>query len=86
MQGNRPRSARVHPPAAQSPPLTPWARAGAQGVSVRACPALAALRRPGEDVHALLDAPPEELLGGGPAPHRAPGGPPGRPPPPPPAL
>jgi len=84
MQGNRPRSARVHPPAAQSPPLTPWARAGAQGVSVRACPALAALRRPGEDVHALLDAPPEELLLRWLAHHLAAAGPPGRPPPPPP--
>jgi len=78
MQGNRPRSARVHPPAAQSPPLTPWARAGAQGVSVRACPALAALRRPGEDVHALLDAPPEELLLRWLAHHLAAAGPPWR--------
>jgi len=84
MQGNRPRSARVHPPAAQSPPLTPWARAGAQGVSVRACPALAALRRPGEDVHALLDAPPEELLLRWLAHHLAAAGPPWRGPPPPP--
>ncbi|KAK9845228.1 hypothetical protein WJX81_000548 [Elliptochloris bilobata] len=33
-----------------------------QGVSVRDAPALAALRRPGEDVPALLDAPPEQLL------------------------
>ena len=81
MQGNRPRSARVHPPAAQSPPLTPWARAGAQGVSVRACPALAALRRPGEDVHALLDAPPEELLLRWLAHHLAAAGPPWRAPP-----
>jgi len=84
MQGNRPRSARVHPPAAQSPPLTPWARAGAQGVSVRACPALAALRRPGEDVHALLDAPPVEGLLRGRAHPRPAAGPPWRAPPPPP--
>ena len=35
---------------------------GIQGVSVRASPALAALRRPGEDAPALLDAPPEQLL------------------------
>ena len=35
---------------------------GAQGVSVQTSPALAALRRPGEDAPALLDAPPEQLL------------------------